>query len=328
MVRAETGGRLYDVFRDQGIIAIGWVEIGELGDGDGRQDIAARVRNLWPEWKAQSVAMSAGQLFRFRQEMSIGDAVVTYDPSRRVYLVGEISGDYAWRPDLIEEDANTRAVTWRGEVSRDLLSVSTRNSLGAISTLFMIPPDAASDVVRAVETHEPATAQIDTADNDEAAVEDEVLLDIQERALEFTKDKIIALDWDQMQELVAGLLRAMGYRTRVSAHGSDLGKDIIASPDAFGFQDPRIFVEVKHRKGTMGAPEIRNFLGGRGDGDKGLYVSTGGFTKEARYEAERAKIPMELLAIDELVELLLEHYEQLDWETQQLVPLKKLYWPL
>src|SRR5690606_31750566 len=66
MVRAETGGRLYEVFRDQSIIAIGWVEIGELSARDDRQTIAARVRNFWPEWKPQAVAMSAGQLFRFR----------------------------------------------------------------------------------------------------------------------------------------------------------------------------------------------------------------------------------------------------------------------
>lgn len=79
----------------------------------------------------------------------------------------------------------------------------------------------------------------------------------------------------------------MGYKTRISPQGSDRAKDIIASPDGFGFEQPRIVVEVKHRKETMGAPEIRSFLGGRHKDDKGLYVSTGGFTTQARYEAEK-----------------------------------------
>lgn len=102
-----------------------------------------------------------------------------------------------------------------------------------------------------------------------------------------------------MQQLVAAILRAMGYKTRVSPEGGDRGKDIIASPDGLGLSPPRIKVEVKHRPRTqMGASEVRGFIGGlRGD-DRGLYVSTGGFTKEANYEAERAAVPVNLIDLE------------------------------
>ncbi len=119
------------------------------------------------------------------------------------------------------------------------------------------------------------------------AAEDDVFESMASRAHEFIKDKVNELTWEEMQELVAGLLRSLGYKTRVSEVGPDRGKDIVASPDGFGFEAPRIVVEVKHRKGAMGAPEVRSFLGGRNPQDKGLYVSTGGFTREARYEAEK-----------------------------------------
>lgn len=78
----------------------------------------------------------------------------------------------------------------------------------------------------------------------------------------------------------------------------------------------------------MGASEIRGFLGGRHQYDKGLYVSTGGFTKDAYYEAERANIPLTLMNIDDLVRAFLEHYDAMDIATQRLVPLKKIYWPV
>ena len=78
----------------------------------------------------------------------------------------------------------------------------------------------------------------------------------------------------------------------------------------------------------MGSQEIRSFLGGRHKDDKGLYVSTGGFTKDARYEAERASIPLSLMDIDELVEAVVDNYEALDNETRQLLPLRRLYWPI
>jgi restriction system protein len=137
------------------------------------------------------------------------------------------------------------------------------------------------------------------------------------------------LNWQGMQNLVAGILRAMKYKTTVSRNGPDRGKDIIASPDALRLEHPRIFVEVKHRQGRMGAPDVRTFIGGRDPtNDRCVYVSTGGFTTEAKYEAERSRVPLTLVDSDELVELLLDHYESTDLETRALIPLKKTYWPI
>ncbi|MDX0356757.1 restriction endonuclease [Sinorhizobium medicae] len=325
MVRAEQGGRLFDVFKDNSIVAVGWGEIGDLTDVKSRKAIAERVVALWPNKKPQGVAMDAGQLHRFVNEMAVGDMVVTYDPSRRVYLVGEITGGYRFDPSFDAADPQVRSVKWRGEVSRDLLSVSSRNSLGAISTLFLLSRGVIDDLQRALMSGEPAKNETVAAESD--AVEEDLFHSMEARALEFIKDKVNALDWESMQDLVAGLLRSLGYKTRVSDVGPDRGKDIVASPDGFGFESPRIVVEVKHRKGAMAAPDVRSFLGGRHPQDKGLYVSTGGFTKEARYEAERANIPLALMDLDELVKSLLEQYDKLDLETQQLVPLKRMFVP-
>ena len=110
---------------------------------------------------------------------------------------------------------------------------------------------------------------------------EDVFKNISEKAVDFTKDHVHALDWSDLQDLVAGLLRAMGYKTRVSPAGADRGQDIVASPDGFGFEAPRIVVEVKHRQGAIGSQAIRGLLGGRHPQGKGLYVSTGGFSKDA-----------------------------------------------
>ena len=78
----------------------------------------------------------------------------------------------------------------------------------------------------------------------------------------------------------------------------------------------------------MGSNALRSFLGGRRPGDKGLYVSTGGFSKDAHYEAERANIPVTLMDLDALVDAILHNYENMDTEAQRLVPQKRLFWPL
>ena len=151
--------------------------------------------------------------------------------------------------------------------------------------------------------------------------------DVALKAQEFIKDKLIALDWDEMQELIAGLLRGMGYKTIVSPKGADRGRDIQASPDGLGLEDPRIVVEVKHRSGQMGSKEVRSFITGVGHGSKGLYVSTGGFSKDAKYEAERSTTPITLIDMDMLVGLLIQYYDNLDMDTRSLIPLVKIYWP-
>jgi restriction system protein len=131
-----------------------------------------------------------------------------------------------------------------------------------------------------------------------------------------------------MEHLAAALLRAMGYRTRVTPKGPDRGVDVFASPDGLGFEEPRIKVEVKHRPNTaMGSEDIRSFLGALRPGDRGLYVSTGGFTKEAKYEAERANVPITLLDLDALAEAIVSHYEKFDLDGRALISLVKVYWP-
>ena len=131
-----------------------------------------------------------------------------------------------------------------------------------------------------------------------------------------------------MELLVAGVLRSMGYKTSMTRKGADGGRDIIASPDGLGLESPRIVVEVKHRKGSMGAPALRSFIGGLRNTDSGLFVSTGGFTREAEYEADRALMPVKLLDLDQFAHLLVDNYEAVDLETRAILPLVCIYWPV
>lgn len=59
-----------------------------------------------------------------------------------------------------------------------------------------------------------------------------------------------------------------------------------------------------------------------------VYVSTGGFTKDAKYEADRSTVPLTLISMPTLRDLLLQYYENLDATTRTLVPLQRLYWPV
>ncbi len=284
------------------------------------------MRKTYPELRGQEIVNAGRQLFKFFREMKVGDRVLTYDSPRRTYHIGTVTGDVESNPETPDHLSNTRKVKWQYQVERDKLSQPARDSLGSTLTIFKPSQQALEELQKVIDTPGPASqAEIVPAADTEA---EDPFIKALVNSRELIKDKIIKLSWKDMQELVAGILRAMGYKTKVSPEGGDRGKDVIASPDGLLLTHPRIFVEVKHRRDQMGAPEVRKFLGGRNpQNDRCLFVSTGGFTTEAKYEAERSIVPLTLIDSDYLVELLIEYYEKIDAETRVLVPLRRIYWP-
>jgi len=149
-----------------------------------------------------------------------------------------------------------------------------------------------------------------------------------EKAWEETSRYLATMPPYDFQDLVAGLLRGMGYHISfVSPPGPDQGIDIIAHTDPLGLRSPRIKVQVKRRADKISVDGIRSFLAILGEDDAGIFVSTGGFTSEAEREArgqERRKIM--LLSAKRLFDLWVEHYAQIPDEQRRLMPLKPIYY--
>jgi len=327
MVRAEKGGRLVNDFVEGSFVGVGWTEVGDIDSGTSKQEILRRLEAAHPQEGRGTLGSWASQIRRYFAEVKAGDEVITYDAGRRVYFLGSLAGD-VYRKEKYELGFQ-RTVKWTAKVARDRLSASTRNSLGSALTLFLVPSNAATEIrSKTIGLGDEITITVADEKATDRGDEKEFLDEVVSKAAEFIEDRVARLNWRQMQDLVAGVLEAMGYRARVSPEGGDRGVDIFASPDGLGLEQPRIFVEVKHRPGiAIGPQEVRAFIGGRQAGDRCLYVSTGGFTKEARYEADRSTVPLRLLSLPDLRELLTEHYPKLEASVAALVPLERIYWP-
>jgi restriction system protein len=325
-IMAGRGSAFIDQFVEDSRVAIGWSEAGDYRFVPSKDALFLKFAETWPEQSRRQVEVGAGQVWRFLKELKPGDEVVAYNPDERIYHVGKVTGAPSYDPVWNERLPVYRDVKWLGTVNRDDLTIATKNTLGAIMTIFQLSENATAEIQSRLEGIPVSVSEsvIDGAVLDEKV---DPYDDIANIAFERAKDQILNLEWGDMQELVASLLRALGYRTIVAPRGSDRGRDIVASRDGFGFERPRIVVEVKHRKGAMGAPEIRSFLSALHQEDRGLYVSTGGFTKEAYYQAEGANNVTHLMTIDGLATALIDQYEKLDSTGRALLPLKKLYWP-
>ncbi|MCB1797376.1 MAG: hypothetical protein KDI67_00710 [Gammaproteobacteria bacterium] len=53
----------------------------------------------------------------------------------------------------------------------------------------------------------------------------------------------------------------------------------------------------------------------------------GGFTKDAKYEADRGSIPVVLLDPDDLSNEIVRHYGEMDMDARSLIPLTTILWP-
>jgi restriction system protein len=278
---------------------------------------------VYPDHSKYRRGVNAGQIFRFTREIDKGDYVLTYLKAEREYLVGTVTGPYQYRPEAFDADyPHVRPVDWLGKVSRDDFTAPARNSMGSTLTVFSLD-DYANEIERLISGAPATEEEAEDLEEETPPFYDEV----KAQADELIADLIHQLDPFDFQDLVAAVLRAMGFQAVSTDPGPDRGIDIVAHPDAFGFEKPRIKAQVKHRKSTTGGPDMRSFIGTLRSGESGLYVSTGGFTRDARREAEHAHEPVSLLDRDEFIQLLLEHYEELESEYKAQIPLRRLWVP-
>lgn len=129
------------------------------------------------------------------------------------------------------------------------------------------------------------------------------------------------------QDLVAELLEAMGYHVIWNAPpGKDGGVDLLAWPDPLGTKPPRLKVQVKRQQATITTDGLRAFMAVLHEGDVGLFVSLGGFTRDAQAEARNQQFRrVTLIDMNRLVDLWVEHYPKLSDKARRRLPLKPIY---
>ncbi len=165
----------------------------------------------------------------------------------------------------------------------------------------------------------------DTSSSDK---EQEATIDeIEQIALDGIKSHIKSKNPYEFQDLVAALLRGMGYYTPfVAPKGKDGGVDIIAYRDPLGTVSPRIKVQVKHREQSANVQEIRQLMGLlQKDGDVGIFISSGGFTPDAKTTARSSHVHVELIDLPRFIELWQEFYSKLSDEDKSTLPLTPIF---
>ena len=128
------------------------------------------------------------------------------------------------------------------------------------------------------------------------------------------------------QDMVAALLRAMGYYTPfIAPKGKDGGVDIIAYLDPLGAKEPRIKVQVKHMPDiAISSKDIQALVGVLKSGDIGLFVTSGRFSNDAVGASRNSKEFIRILDGKDFIEMWQAYYDKMKDEDKNMLPLKRI----
>ncbi len=324
VVRAGRHGEQEAVALEKGVVCHGWNELPDYSACQSREALKALYKKMLPMERDKQVFSGAGQTWRFAHDIKRGDLVALPLKAQAAIALGRVTGDYEYR-ELAPNVRHTRKVKWIKTIPRAAFDQDILNIFGSTLTVFQAERNDAEARVEAMLSKESTEAPQPLAHPIETQ---EPSLDIEgaasDQLLGFIAQHFHGHD---MARLVDAILRAQGYRTKVSPPGPDGGVDILAGKGLLGFDEPRLCVQVKATQAAADQKTFNELLGvmSKYKTQQGLFVSWSGYTKAVLQDAKKEHFSIRLWDQGDLVDAILAYYEHLDEEIRAELPLKRIW---
>jgi restriction system protein len=316
---------------ETGELLTGWT-VSDLSGAKSRSDILAALETACPSEKPGTLQNWAVQLNQFLHGVADGDLAIVPLKTTSQIAIGRFEGGY------FQKDGHpARRVKWlKTDLSRTSVKQDLLYSLGATQTVCEISRNAAPARFAGLAakgmdtgpnvfgtTNTPAPSKLD------AGVEaEDTLTDLEPIARDQIVNHVAAnFAGHAFTRLIAVILEAQGYVTRVSPPGSDKGVDIVAGQGALGFGAPRLVVQVKSGDVVADQPALQGLLGCIQDthSDYGLLVSWSGFTAPVRQRTNDLYFRVRLWGRDEILDALFSTYDRLPEDIRAELPLRRIW---
>ncbi|MDY4798657.1 MAG: AAA family ATPase [Bullifex sp.] len=122
-------------------ISIGWSKLGDLSGVSSIEELGEKYDQEWPNAKPRSRGQNIGQIWRFCNDVQIGDYVIFAESD--VFHIGKVTSDYYYNPNEYEEQntdyKNNRNVTWlKTNIPRSELSQAFHLSLRTAMSIWTL----------------------------------------------------------------------------------------------------------------------------------------------------------------------------------------------
>jgi restriction system protein len=186
-----------------------------------------------------------------------------------------------------------------------LLQNSARGVWSLVSTSINVDDLDAKEIVKAVRDADKNKAT--QSESPDETVESETLEELTWH--QQLHKVLLSLDPAAFERLAQRLLRESGFiQVQVIGKSGDGGIDGVGIARINGFLSFHVLFQCKRYQGSVTAGQIRDFRGAmQGRTDKGLFITTGTFTRDAIKEATRdGAPPIDLIDGEQLVQRLKE----------------------
>jgi restriction system protein len=267
LVRLGKNGEFEPGALDKSLLSIGFNMTANLNAAKDRDAVLDVVKTVFPDAKPGRQANFAAQVNQFVNTMAIGDIVVSPFKTLSKIGIGEVTGPYQ-QP---ESGYPARPVKWLAtDVPRDCFKQDLLYSFGAIMTVCEVRRNDALKRVLAVARNRKDPGDGTAPDlpgksqQTELVTSDEVdrTINLEQIARDQIERRISSVfTGHAFTNLIAAILTAQGYETRVSPPGPDSGIDIVAGRGTLGFDSPRLVVQVRSGDISVDQPTLQSLIG-------------------------------------------------------------------
>ena len=316
-VRADFG-RHTQGFVEGGFAGIGWLHDCDLTDVTTKEELYPLYTSAHPEdTSSVVVGQQVGQIARFLLEIKPGDVVITpaAEPEWLYYgFVKENPHYYYVQPgsDSVRY-AHRRPVQWHPEpMRRTSFSVPFQNSMRSSLTVFRVWHQEEFLRVIGVISGKRQPQKYDPYDA--------------------VLTQLLELDAREFELLITALLTVLGFEeSEHTGKSGDGGVDATGELDVAGMVRVKLFVQAKRYKPgiKIKASTVKGLRQSIPSGGQGAFITTADYASNARDVATEIGFPrIGLINGHQLVDLLMEHWDDIPEEFQEKLGLRRGLIPL
>lgn len=141
VIRAQ-GGKLSHILRENGFIALNWFKKENIDNFDiekakSRTYVKERLSEIYNEYSSVGLGLATGMNFRFINEVSIGDKIISPTYNNKI-MIGKVISDCYVEIDDKFTGVIRRKVEWSEDVDKDWLSDEIKRKLHCNLTFFSV----------------------------------------------------------------------------------------------------------------------------------------------------------------------------------------------
>ena len=300
VLRAEFG-RYTNTFQKEGYVGIGWYHDNPEGwDLADKDFLKLKYKELYPDDPYMRMNQNVGQVFRFVNELKVGDLVLSPFMDNRL-LVGKITSDLYFEIDSTSPYPWRKRVDWfKDTIDRHVLSVPLQNTLRSSLTCFKVSSN--QEILVELGLAEKAIGESSIIDGSGGS------------NYELIRKRFLELDATEFEYLVSYLLRTLGFEpTQEIGKVGDGGIDFEGILDVSGVASVNLQVQVKrYDKGAIGEKDIRNFRGALKKDFQGCFITLSTFNKKAVHSAmDKEREQIQLIDGTRFTEIFIEQYDKI-----------------